>query len=205
MSPRPDVSEERRKQILEAAMNVFARMGFHEARMDDIVEESGLSKGTLYWYFKSKDDIIESILTSLFEQELAGLENAARLTGSAYDQLAAFLDQTLNDFQRMLRLRPLMFEFYTLAFRQKGVREALRNYFRRYMDGLTPIIQRGIDQGEFAAADARSVAIALGALFEGTLLLWAYDPETVDLEKNIESAARLMLNGLRPQPAPNAG
>ncbi|HET7081061.1 MAG TPA: helix-turn-helix domain-containing protein, partial [Chloroflexia bacterium] len=57
MSPRPDVSEERKNQILDAAAAVFSRLGFHEARMDDIVRESGLSKGTLYWYFTSKDAI----------------------------------------------------------------------------------------------------------------------------------------------------
>ncbi|MFN2235991.1 MAG: TetR/AcrR family transcriptional regulator, partial [Anaerolineales bacterium] len=55
MSPRPDVSEQRKDQILDAAATVFAKKGVHESRMDDIVEKSGLSKGSLYWYFKSKD------------------------------------------------------------------------------------------------------------------------------------------------------
>ena len=54
MTPRPDIQGERKKQILDAAMTVFAQKGFHQARMDDIVEQSGLSKGTIYWYFKSK-------------------------------------------------------------------------------------------------------------------------------------------------------
>ncbi len=45
MTPRPDVSDERRKQILDAAARVFAQKGFHEARMDDIASEVGLSRG----------------------------------------------------------------------------------------------------------------------------------------------------------------
>ena len=56
MPPRPEVSKERTKQILDAAVKVFSRSGFQQASMDDIVAESGLSKGALYWYFKSKDD-----------------------------------------------------------------------------------------------------------------------------------------------------
>ena len=64
LSPRPDVSDERKNQILQAATNVFSRLGFHKARMDDIVEESGLSKGTLYWYFKSKDDIVSALIAA---------------------------------------------------------------------------------------------------------------------------------------------
>ncbi|HEY6540074.1 MAG TPA: helix-turn-helix domain-containing protein, partial [Ktedonobacteraceae bacterium] len=67
MSPRPDVSEERRNQILAAASTVFARSGFHEARMDDIAEEVGLSKGALYLYYKSKDAIIAALLKFFFD------------------------------------------------------------------------------------------------------------------------------------------
>lgn len=51
MSPRPDVSEERKNQILEAAIAVFARLGFQQTRMDDIAEQAGLCKGALYLYY----------------------------------------------------------------------------------------------------------------------------------------------------------
>ena len=47
MSPRPDVSDERKSQILKAAESVFTQKGFDEARMDDIADKTGLSKGTL--------------------------------------------------------------------------------------------------------------------------------------------------------------
>ena len=79
MSPRPDVSEERKDQIIQAAINVFTRRGIHQARMDDIVTETGLSKGTLYWYFKSKDDIIVAISDMLFGHELQKLEKQDKL------------------------------------------------------------------------------------------------------------------------------
>ncbi len=78
MSPRPDVSEERRTQILEAAMAVFARQGFDKARMDDIAQQARLSKGALYLYYKSKDAIISAILQLPL---LAGYEKAAGLPG----------------------------------------------------------------------------------------------------------------------------
>ena len=61
MSPRPNVSEERRAQIIESAIKVFARQGFASTRMDDVAIESDMSKGLLYWYFKSKDEIIIAI------------------------------------------------------------------------------------------------------------------------------------------------
>ena len=67
MAPRPDVSKERKSQILTAATKVFTELGFAGARMDDIVAESGLSKGNLYWYFESKDTIIISMLDQVLK------------------------------------------------------------------------------------------------------------------------------------------
>ena len=74
MSPRPNVSEERKQQILEAAIAVFARLGFRAARMDDVAEQAGLSKGALYLYYKSKDAIIAALLQHLFAQEFKQLQ-----------------------------------------------------------------------------------------------------------------------------------
>ncbi|TET82024.1 MAG: TetR/AcrR family transcriptional regulator [Anaerolineales bacterium] len=62
ISPKPDLSAERREQILNAAEKVFTRLGFSKARIDDIVAESELSKGAIYWYYKSKDTIIAALL-----------------------------------------------------------------------------------------------------------------------------------------------
>jgi AcrR family transcriptional regulator len=199
--PRPDVSEERKDQILEAATKVFARQGIQEARMDDIVKESGLSKGALYWYFKSKEDIIFAILSNLFERELADLQKLIEAEGSAGDRLIEFTRHTVADLKRMPLFMPLAYEFYTLSFRNKTVRRALKRYLHGYFDILMPIIQQGIDRGEFRPVDVQEAAIAAGAMFEGTLLLWVYDPDTVKFEKHIETGARLLLQGLR---APNA-
>ena len=95
MSPRPDVSEERKNQIIAAATKVFSERGFAEARMDDIVAESGLSKGALYWYFDSKDAIIVAILDRVFDWEAAHLDEILDREASAELKLKRFVDVTL--------------------------------------------------------------------------------------------------------------
>lgn len=195
--PRPDVSEERRSQILDAASRVFAKLGFQQARMDDIVKESGLSKGALYWYFKSKDEIVMAILSSLFERELVDLRALLGAEGSASDRLIEFTRRAVADLKNMPLFMPLAYEFYAQAFRNKPVRQALKRYLRSYFDIITPLIQQGIDRGEFRPVNAREAAIAAGSMFEGTLLLWVYDPDTVKFEKHIETGCRLLLDGLR--------
>ena len=197
MSPRPDVSEERKDQILDAASEVFAKKGVHEARMDDIVKESGLSKGTLYWYFKSKDEIIISIFERLFSRELADLDNLVSDDSPAADRLLRYAERITKDVFRLLPFAPIAYEFLSLAFRRKYFREAFKIYLNNHMEILVPIIQQGVDSGEFRGVDANEAAIAIGAIFEGTLLLWVYDHSFVKPEKHILSGVNLIIDGMK--------
>ena len=197
MSPRPNVSEERKGQIMNAAEEVFSKKGFSDARMDDIAEETGLSKGTLYLYYKSKDDLIIAILDRIFQREIKAFENLDFSTISATDAILVFTDTTIKDIKIMMRLLPITYEFMGLAFRNKFVQTTFKTYLNHYLNILIPIIQTGIDSGEFRPADAREVAIAMGAIMEGTLLLWVYDNSLVEPEQHIRSGMKLLLDGVK--------
>jgi AcrR family transcriptional regulator len=197
MSPRPDVSETRKDQILDAATDVFAEKGFNGTRMDDIVQKSGLSKGTLYWYFNSKDEIIVNILERMFSREFEELENLVDSEETATERLLFFTERAIEDVRRMLRLMPLAYEFVAWAFRRKFVQEAFKRYINRFMDVLVPIIQQGIDAGEFRKIDPHTAAITIGAIFEGMILLWVYDNSLVDTEIHIHDGIILLLEGMK--------
>ena len=196
MSPRPDVSEERKDQIMNAAEEVFTQKGLDNARMEDIAEETGLSKGTLYLYFKSKDDLIAAILDRIFQREFKEFQDTDLAAMSATDAIWLFTDTVIKDIKIILRLMPIAYEFLALAFRNKVVRSALKSYLNHYMDIFTPTIQHGIETGEFRQVDVKEVGIAIGAIVEGTLLLWIYDNSLVEPEKHIRSGMKLLLEGL---------
>jgi AcrR family transcriptional regulator len=197
MSPKPDVSEERKDQIMNAAEEVFSQKGFSDARMDDIAEETGLSKGTLYLYYKSKDDLIIAILDRIFRREFRVFENLDYTSMSATDAVWAFVETTAKDVKMMMRLLPITYEFMGLAFRNKFVQKTFKTYLNHYLDILIPIIQHGIDSGEFRPADAKEVAIAMGAILEGTLLLWVYDNSLIEPEIHLRSGMKLLLEGVQ--------
>jgi AcrR family transcriptional regulator len=196
MSPRPDVSEERKDQIMNAAEEVFTKKGFDEARMDDIAEKTGLSKGTLYLYFKSKEDLVIAILDRIFMGAFKQLITREVVEASATEAIWRFTEEAIRDYLKMLRMMPIAYEFLALAFRNKIVQRALKQYFDVYMDALIPLIQRGIDSGEFRQVDAEEVAIAAGAIFEGTVLLWVYDNTRINVERHIRSGIQLLLEGV---------
>jgi TetR/AcrR family fatty acid metabolism transcriptional regulator len=196
VSPRPDVSAERRDQILDAAIKVFSRLGFQRARMDDIAGESSLSKGALYLYFKSKDDLIAAILRRIYEHELRALRAAHTDTGPASRRLLALTDHMTGQVRHLSILLPIWFEFYALAGRQRAVRQALVGYFQEYRALLAALIERGCAQGEFRPVDAAQTATAFIALLEGATLLWAVDPDAFDIAEQARSSVRLLLAGL---------
>ena len=123
MAPRPDVSDKRKAEIVEAAARVFSKKGFGGARMDDIVQETGLSKGLLYWYFKSKDALIVALLERLMRPELNRVRTLADAGGPARERLVAFAESMVKDIALMERLMPITFEFYSVAFRNKVMKE----------------------------------------------------------------------------------
>ena len=196
MSPRTDVSEERKNQILDAAMETFSKVGFHKARMSDIAETSGLSKGSLYWYFESKNDLIINLLARVFEPEIKDLRNLLTDPSPVEDRLLAYAERGADDMIKMLKWVPLIYDFFALAFRQKTIKEFIKKFFRQNMEILEPLIQQGLDSGELRADNARDIAIAIGSIMEGTVVLWIYDPEQIDIKTHIMTNINLLMNGL---------
>lgn len=196
MSPRPDVSEERRSQIVESAIKVFAREGFANTRMEDIASESGLSKGLLYWYFKSKEEIIMAIADILFSTEFRKMQNISIEGRTARACLEDFSNIFIKDLQGILKLAPVVYEFYALAFRNSAVRKVMHEYLQRFVMIIEPIVQYGMDHGEFTPGNAQGVSITIGATFEGTLLLWAYASDMFQPEEQLRLSTELLLQGV---------
>ena len=145
MASRPNVSEERKQQILEAAIAVFARLGFRATRMDDVAEQAGLSKGALYLYYKSKDAIIAALLQHLFAQEFKQLQALveSESKGPVVEQLLILTRQLASMMQWVGKLMPITFEFYAIAGRDKAVRQFLKEYFTDYRTLLARLISGG--------------------------------------------------------------
>ena len=67
LSKRGQVREERRRQILESALAVFSQQGFHATNVSDVAAHAGVSQGTIYWYFDSKEDLFDAAIKAFFE------------------------------------------------------------------------------------------------------------------------------------------
>ncbi len=190
---RPDVSAERKPQILEAAIKVFTRKGFEAARMEDIAHEAGLSIGGVYWYFKGKDDVIVGIMQAIIDADVTGLRELLAAPGTVQERLAQYVRATVGE---AVASTPLMYELYSLAQRDAKVRKHIRLFFTAYRDVLAEFVQQGIDRGEFRPVDTTLVATTFAALYEGMLEMTMLDPKSVDATAMLLGALQLLAAGL---------
>lgn len=195
--PRPDVSEERRDQILDAAAAVFARSGVRDSRMDDIVAEADLSKGALYWYFKSKDELVTAFIERLFSR---GLEHFAAFlkTNQPFKlQMLAISRYVAADIRSVSETRSVALEYYALAARDAEIRSRVREYIEAYVELYTAMLEHAIKRGECRPVDARKTAVMIEAMYEGTAVLSLVGTGTpADIDAMLEHATRLLLDSL---------
>lgn len=196
---RPDVRDERRTQILDTAALVFARHGFSQARMDDIVHESGLSKGTLYWYFKSKEALIIAVVRRFFDRELHKWHTLLTAEAPVCERLLHLWQFLVNDLEQNWHLVPLIYDFYALANRQETVRQVLQDYFQSYHALVVALLQQGIERGEIRPVDPYKTAITILALYEGIIILDLINFHDSHCHELGETSLQLLINALQPR------
>ena len=196
--PKPDVREERTAQIIAAAITAFARLGFDKTRMDDIASEAGLSKGTLYLYFKSKDEIITAVLDQFFTDELDGVADLLAAPIPVAQKLETLIVQMMADTEAQLgQYLSVWLEFYAIAAREGAFRDKMLEYMHQFIDLFTALIQLGVENGEFRPVNAHDTAVVASAQLEGLILYWAVDRESVNLTVVTKTAVDLLLRGLK--------
>jgi AcrR family transcriptional regulator len=195
---RQDMSNERISQILDTAAVVFARKGFHQARVDDIVQESGLSKGTIYWYFKSKNDIIIALSQRILDHEIDNLQTLLDAEGTVRERLLGYVRYMTDRVYEFAEtgVLPILYELYVLAMREEDTRIVIQQYIKNTYAILTTLIQQGIERGELHSSDPETAAMRLAAQYEGCLLLWAVDPQSIRLDEFLHTSLRLHIDSL---------
>lgn len=198
VTKKKELSEERKNEILDAALEVFGELGLQEASVDDVVERAGLSKGTLYWYFKSKDRLIGALMRRFFAQELGKIRTLQQGKGTVRERLLRYSREVESVVKRMPRA--LTLELYAVAIRQKSVRKFMGELYVSYCGELAELIREGIDHGEFTkVVDTNQTAAAITGLGEGLILLWALEPNAFPFEKFFEASLRTLLDGMAPR------
>ena len=140
--------EDKRRRIIDAAVQVFADKGFFGARVSEIADAAGVADGTIYLYFKSKDDL----LISLFEEKMENLVELLeqRLEDHNGDPEAK-IRRYIIEHLRTVAEQPNLMQVLTVELRQSArfIKEYHPKAFRRYLELLQAVLEEGQKQGVF--------------------------------------------------------
>ena len=166
---RTVAQEEKRQLLLGAAVRVFAEKGYHAARVGDIAEEAGVAYGLLYHYFRSKDEVLETIFRTTWSNMIATVESIAETGDPAREQLRKVTEVILRTWRRDPDLvRVLVREVTRSPQLQRQVDE-----ISAALGSLQGIIERGQATGEFRAdVDARLASVVWYGALEEVLTGW---------------------------------
>ncbi|MDP6967225.1 MAG: TetR/AcrR family transcriptional regulator, partial [Candidatus Marinimicrobia bacterium] len=137
----------RKIQILDAALDVIVQKGYSDCRMDDIVAKANLSKGAIYWYYKSKKDIFLSLVNHWVNRWGVTLNHIVEEDLSASDQLKALFDFFLNAYNDNPTVFKAELEFWALSSRDEDFRKKTHKVYQEFLELIEGIIQRGVDSG----------------------------------------------------------
>jgi len=199
--PRVVNKETKKLEILQAAMRVFAEKGIFKSRMIEIAEKAGVGKGTVYEYFRSKEEIFAAAFSLIYEKTQITIDAALKQENDPVRKLYILVETTMKG---MLgdegHFGELMMEFWAEGGRTKNpdIMNSinLKNLYTDYRMMIQEILNEGIRRKIFRDLDCPSVSAVLVAAFDGLLLQWVLDPKAIDLERVTASLLDSFLKGI---------
>jgi TetR/AcrR family transcriptional regulator len=197
---------QRQQEILDAAREVFFSLGIGRATVDDVAACAEVSKGTIYLYYQSKEELLAHLLLEGLDQLVAELEAVCQKEGHPSSEACLRdLARAYTDFsQQEPHYFRLLMAFDRGRFQEQTPAELHQQVLEGSLRGLeivAGVIRRGIESGEFAADDAWRTAGALWAALNGVLVLMAHPIRRrmleADLSVMIDTTLDLVLRGLR--------
>lgn len=177
----PEYKEEAKRRIIDAAMEVIAERGCDQLTFDYVAEKIGVTKGAVYWYFKTKDELITAVMKK-FQSEFERI-NFDSFYNRPIDEM--FL-QIFNKFSLTdHRQRAVFFEMFAMAVRNLELRRSTRDYYASLITTFEDAVKKEQKQNpKRNQMDSHKVALLMVALYSGLQnfeLVWMCQDEMKEL------------------------
>ncbi len=203
----PGTADQRREQMLHAALEVISARGYADTRIADVAERAGVSPALVIYYFKTKDQLLteairyyEDTWYAVGQSRMAGLPSAAARLEEfvAMSCLSEAEPEPASSWQ-------LWLDFWAQAARNAEVAGVRQKSDERWRDVIGALVLQGQEAGEFQPVDAASFAICLSALLDGLTVQIALEDPVVDSMRAFELSMRFVADQLGFNWAPGRG
>ncbi len=192
-------SKDKEQAIKAAALRLFSEKGFHSTSTRDICEEAGVSKGTLYWHWKSKEEIAFDLVSKMLGRFLTVIE-AMRDESAPVEEKLKRLSVAIAElyYEETPYLR-LLWKFradrhYIFS---PGYTERVITYYVQIRKALEDIIEQGVQSGELGKVDPKQMAFIFLGITEGFELQWLENEKDFSMREALPAVMDMIMPGLR--------
>ena len=196
--------EQKKSRIMEAALQVFVKHGFSNARMDDIVEKSGMSKGAIYYHYKSKKDLFLELIDHWETHTFPEFYTKSEPERTASDTLRGFALEVADIFENRKYVFLAEIEFWALANRDKDVRDRSRQLYAKILTLFEKVLNKGIRAGEFNGINTKMAAFTIMTGLQGVNWFSIFTSNDFSAREYLVEVMEFMIRGFNLQPKPAA-
>ncbi|MBB4603622.1 AcrR family transcriptional regulator [Hymenobacter luteus] len=200
MVTKAQKEEQLRAKVLKVAQQLFQQYGLQKVTMDDVARAIGKGKSTLYYYYKSKEEIFDAVVEHEIKDMLAHLRTALAQADTASAKLETFVLTKLRIMRQKVALYNLLYEDITRHYVQEFSERIRQHYLQTEVLMIKEILQLGVDTAEFKGItdlNLDQVAFVLTSGISGieqhTLLSEQFGPA----EENVKLLSRILVQGLK--------
>jgi len=187
-------AEEKKSLILQTAGNIFTRFGLLKTTVDEIAKAAHIGKSSIYYYFKSKEDIYQEVVqkeSTILEGKITAAIKEAKLP---QDKLKAFVHTRMKCMKELANIYSALKEDYLKHY--QFIQKLREDYDREEVKIVKNILQEGITKKIFMIADLELTSLTVVTALKGLEYDWAVKTEEEVVEKNIDNLLNILFYGI---------
>ena len=180
--------------IVDVAQRLFAKYGFKKTTIDEIAHSAHIAKGSIYYYFSSKEDIFRAVLDKenrLWSQKVREVINGA---STPQEKLRAYLVTRTKYLSKLTNFYSALREEYLEHY--AFIENIRKRYFREEIEIVKAILEEGVKKGIFKVEELGLMAFVIVAALKGLEYPWTMEIPMPDIEKSIDFLLKMSFNGL---------
>ncbi len=188
--------DQRRYQILDAALEVIVSKGYEGSSISDIVEKSKLSKGAIYWYYSSKKEVYLALVNHWVHRYSPTLNHIIVDNKPASIQLKELFNYFITQYESDQKVFKAVAVFWSLASRDNEFKEKFDTVYSEFLTLIEKIIIKGVKNEEFKNIDTKIAALSIMVNIESTIWFTLFDDFGVSATKYMKTITEFILAGL---------
>ncbi|MGA1875652.1 MAG: TetR/AcrR family transcriptional regulator [bacterium] len=187
-----------RDQVLEVALELFSERGYYNVSMQEIAQKAEFAIGTLYKFFRNKEDLYKALIMDHVDKFHTALMKALEEGEDEYSKLMNFIRVKGELFMSHMRVIRLYFaEARGISFNvEAGLEAEIRKMHRDFLENLADVLRSGIKKGIFRKLDPKAMAISLDSLTNAFRFSWSDNAYGLPYEKNIQAIRDIFFKGI---------